>query len=80
LKEIKEFIDSAGDGLQADRERALLCVAYDKMARRSELVGFDVEDVEFCPMGWREQQKPKDATMRAKCINDATLILWGLIQ
>jgi hypothetical protein len=27
-KEIKDFIDSAGEGLRADRERAMLCVAY----------------------------------------------------
>jgi hypothetical protein len=26
------------------------------------------------------QRQPKDATMRAKCINDAALILRGLIQ
>jgi hypothetical protein len=26
-QEIKEFIESAGEGLRADRERALLCVA-----------------------------------------------------
>ncbi len=50
-KEIKEFIESAGEGLRADRERALLCVAYDTMARRSELVAFDIEDVEFMPNG-----------------------------
>lgn len=50
-KEIKEFIESAGEGLRADRERALLCVAYDMMARRSELVAFNVEDVEFMPNG-----------------------------
>jgi site-specific recombinase XerD len=50
-KEIKEFIDSAGDGLRADREKALLCVAYDTMARRSELVAFDVEDIEVMPNG-----------------------------
>ena len=50
-KEIKEFIESAGEGLRADRERALLCVAYDTMARRSELVAFNVEDVEFMPNG-----------------------------
>jgi len=50
-KEIKEFIDTAGEGLRADREKALLCAAYDTMARRSELVGFDVEDVEFMPNG-----------------------------
>jgi integrase len=39
------------EGLRADRERALLCVAYDTMARRSELVAFDLEDVEFMPNG-----------------------------
>src|ERR1700690_581046 len=50
-KEIKEFIESAGEGLRADRERALLCVAYDTMARRSELVAFNLEDVEFMPNG-----------------------------
>ena len=41
----------AGEGLRADRERALLCVAYDTMARRSELVAFNVEDIEFLPNG-----------------------------
>jgi len=50
-KEIKEFIKTAGEGLRADREKALLCVAYDTMARRSELVAFDVKDVEFMPNG-----------------------------
>jgi len=50
-KEIKEFLDSAGEGLRADREKALLCVAYDTMARRSELVAFDVEDIEVMPNG-----------------------------
>jgi site-specific recombinase XerD len=33
-KEIKEFIGSAGEGIRADRERALLCVAYETLARR----------------------------------------------
>jgi hypothetical protein len=28
-KEIKEFIDGAGESLRADRERAMLCVAYE---------------------------------------------------
>jgi site-specific recombinase XerD len=50
-KEIKEFIESAGDGLRADRERALLCVAYDTMARRSELVALNLENVTFMPNG-----------------------------
>ena len=49
--DIKEFIKSAGEGLRAERERALLCVAYDTMARRSELVAFDVEDLEVMPNG-----------------------------
>jgi integrase len=49
--DIKEFLKTAGEGLRADRERALLCVAYDTMARRSELVAFDLEDIEFMPNG-----------------------------
>src|SRR5450631_770917 len=49
--EIKEFLETAGEGLRAERERALLCVAYDTMARRSELVAFDVEDLEVMPNG-----------------------------
>jgi site-specific recombinase XerD len=40
-KEIKEFIETAGKGLRADRERALLCVAYETLARRSELVALE---------------------------------------
>jgi site-specific recombinase XerD len=50
-KEIKEFVDNAGEGLRADREKALLCVAYDTVARRAELVSFNVEDVELRPDG-----------------------------
>lgn len=50
-KEIKEFIESAGEGLRADRERAMLCVAYETLARRAELVALDVRDVEFLPNG-----------------------------
>jgi integrase len=50
-KEIKEFIGSAGKGLRADRERAMLCVAYETLARRGELVALQVRDVEFWPNG-----------------------------
>ena len=50
-KEIKEFIDSAGDGLRADRERAMLCVAYETLARRGEIVALEVRDLEFHPDG-----------------------------
>src|SRR5450631_2865057 len=49
--EIKQFIASAGEGLRADRERAMLCVAYETMARRSELVALEVRDIEFLPNG-----------------------------
>jgi integrase len=50
-REIKEFIASAGAGLRADRERAMLCVAYETLARRSELVALEVRDIEFMPNG-----------------------------
>src|SRR6266852_7842540 len=50
-KEIKEFIGSAGQGLRADRERAMLCVAYETLARRGELVALEVRDIELHPDG-----------------------------
>jgi len=50
-KNIKEFIESAGDGLRADRERAMLCVAYETLARRGELVALEVGDIDFHPDG-----------------------------
>ncbi len=49
--EIKKFLETAGESLPATRERALICVAYDTMARRSELVAFDLEDVRFLADG-----------------------------
>jgi integrase len=50
-KDIKEFIVSAGEGLRADRERAMLCVAYETLARRGELVQLKLQDVDFHPDG-----------------------------
>jgi integrase len=50
-KHIKEFIGSAGVGLRADRERAMLCVAYETLARRGELVALELGDVDFHPDG-----------------------------
>jgi integrase len=50
-KEIKEFTETAGEGLRADRERAMLCVAYETMARRGELVALEVRDLDFRPDG-----------------------------
>ena len=49
--DIKEFIESAGEGLRADRERAMLCVAYETLARRGELVALEVRDIDFHPDG-----------------------------
>jgi integrase len=50
-KDIKEFLASAGEGLRADRERAMVCVAYETLARRSELVALEVKDIDFHPDG-----------------------------
>jgi integrase len=50
-KDIKEFIESAGEGLRADRERALLCVAYETLARRGELVAPELRDIDLQPNG-----------------------------
>jgi integrase len=50
-KDIKDFIESAGEGLRADRERAMLCVAYETLARRGELVALEVRDIDFHPDG-----------------------------
>jgi integrase len=50
-KDIKEFIDGAGESLRADRERAMLCVAYETLARRGELVSLKVRDIDFHPNG-----------------------------
>jgi integrase len=53
-KDIKEFIASAGEGLRADRERAMLCVAYETLARRGELVALEIRDIGFHPNGTGE--------------------------
>jgi integrase len=50
-KDIKEFIESAGEGLRADRERAMLCVAYETLARRGELVALQIRDIDVHPDG-----------------------------
>jgi integrase len=50
-KDIKEFIAYAGEGLRADRERAMLCVAYETLVRRGELVALEVSDIDFHPVG-----------------------------
>jgi integrase len=49
--QIKRFLDTAGESLPARRERALICVAYDTMARRSELVALDLDDFDFLTDG-----------------------------
>ena len=49
--EIEDFVQNSGDGLRAERERALLCMAYDTMARRCELAALNFEDLTFLPNG-----------------------------
>jgi hypothetical protein len=44
-------VESAGEGLRADRERAMLCVAHETLARRGELVTLERRDLEFHPDG-----------------------------
>jgi site-specific recombinase XerD len=51
MGEIQQFLDGAGESMPARRERAMLCVAYDAMARRSELIAIDVEDLKFLDDG-----------------------------
>jgi integrase len=61
-KDIKEFIESAGEGLRADRERAMLCVAYETLARRGELVALEVRDIDFHPDGTGQALIRRDKT------------------
>jgi integrase len=51
MAEIQAFLNSPGDNFPTLRERAMLCVAYDAMARRSELIAIDVEDLKFLADG-----------------------------
>src|ERR1700733_1193355 len=51
MEYIKQFIATVGQGIRPDREKALLTVAYDTMARRAELVALDVDDISFLPDG-----------------------------
>jgi integrase len=51
MAEIQAFVKSPGGNLPTLRERAMLCVAYDAMTRRSELIAIDVEDLKFLEDG-----------------------------
>lgn len=51
MAEIQAFLSSAGHNLPTTRERAMLCVAYDAMTRRSELIAIDVEDLNLLEDG-----------------------------
>ncbi len=51
MGEIQTFLKSPGNNFPTLRERAMLCVAYDAMTRRSELIAIDVEDVNFSADG-----------------------------
>ncbi len=43
----RALFDYGGEGIRADRERALSSAGYDTMARRSELVALGVQDFSF---------------------------------
>ena len=45
--EIRAYLDLELRSLRGLRDAALLCVAYDTMARRSELVALNIEDLDF---------------------------------
>jgi integrase len=47
MAEIQAFLNIPGDNLPTIRERAMLCVAYDAMTRRSELIAIDVQELKF---------------------------------
>ncbi len=51
MAEIQAFLNAPGDNLPTVRERAMLCVAYDAMTRRSELIAIDVEDLKILADG-----------------------------
>jgi integrase len=61
-EDTKEFIHSEGDGLRADRERAMLCVAYETMARRGELVALALRDIDLHPNGTGQALIRRDKT------------------
>jgi integrase len=49
--EVEEALRVLPEDLQGLRDRTLLAVAHNTLARRAELVALDVEDVEFLPEG-----------------------------
>src|ERR1700735_2869344 len=61
-KDIKEFIDGAGDSLRADRERAMLCVAYETLGRPGELLALEIRDIDFHPNGTGHGLIPRGKT------------------
>jgi hypothetical protein len=51
MAEIQAFLNSPDDNLPTIRERAMQCVAYDAMTRRSELIAVDVQDLQVLDDG-----------------------------
>jgi hypothetical protein len=49
--EIKQFLETAGKGIRADRERALLCVAYDTMGPPQRAYCIEYRGPDICE-GW----------------------------
>ena len=44
-------VATAGEDLRADRERVMLSVEYETLARQGELVALEVGDIDFHPNG-----------------------------
>lgn len=49
--DLRRVVHALGDGLIDDRDRALLTVGFAGAMRRSEIVGLDVQDLEFTDEG-----------------------------
>ncbi len=49
--DIRKYLEAKPQSLREIRDAALLCVAYDTMARRSELVALELTDIEFLADG-----------------------------
>jgi hypothetical protein len=65
-KDIKVFFESAREGLRADRERAMLCIAYETIVRRGEFVALQVRDIDFHPDGTGQAYKHGDMSVEPR--------------
>jgi hypothetical protein len=55
---VAAMVALAGDGPRGLRDRALLLLGFAGAFRRSELVALNLEDLEFCERGLRDEEHP----------------------